>query len=388
MSAETSVNLNKGTNTIVLSSVQATGPNVDHLAITGPAAAPTNAVVLFDGTPSSLLANWKRDADGVMVNWTIDSGELAVNLSPSPNDISTLAGFKDFKLHVEWCSPAGGIGQMGGNSGVKLQRSYEVQVLNTPATAPLFDDSAGSIYLLKAPDVNASLGAGAWQSYEIDFSAARWSGTSKIEDARVTLRWNGVKVHDDVAVPDRTGASVVESPGLHPVLLQAHVSDASGPVRFRNIWILPKDTFAAQWQSWLSDHGMSMEPGIEDGDEDFDGLPNLWEYASGGDPKSAAGDGVDGLRRGPTMHLVEDGLESFIEFSFVRRIDSASRGLRYSLQTSATLEPGSWTTHPATQQGAATSIGDGTRERVILRMNEPVTGKERIFARLQAELVD
>ncbi|MBK1882142.1 DUF1080 domain-containing protein [Luteolibacter pohnpeiensis] len=378
------VNLNKGTNTIQLSSAGSTGPNVDSMSLIGPSAAPSSAVVLFDGTAASLLANWKRDQDGARPSWSVEGGALLVNTSPSPNDISTIAGYNDFTLHLEWLSPTGGVDQLGGNSGVKLRRSYEVQILNSAAGIALANDSAGAIYQLKAADLNASLGAGAWQSYDIDFTAARWSGTTKIENAKVTVRWNGVKIHDEVEIPAPTGASLAEASGLQPLLLQAHASDASGPVRFRNIWIIPKDTFSQHWQSWLESQGIAWSTGVEYQDSDHDGLPNLWEYAVDGG--ATAND--DGVSRMPTMKLVEDDEQVYMEFEFVRRADSAAIGLRYSLQTSESLDFGSWTNHPASQIGPAVPIGDGHLERVVLKMDEPVTGLKRIFARLQAELIE
>ncbi len=82
----------------------------------------------------------------------------------------------------------------------------------------------------------ASTGAGTWQSYDIWFTAPRWDGDRKIADARMTVAWNGVLVHDDVAVPKPTGMSAPESPGTSPILLQSHASDCPDPVRFRNIW--------------------------------------------------------------------------------------------------------------------------------------------------------
>jgi hypothetical protein len=40
-------------------------------------------------------------------------------------------------------------------------------------------------------------------------------------------------------VTRHTGASSPEAPGDHPLLLQAHPSDATAEVRFRNVWVLP-----------------------------------------------------------------------------------------------------------------------------------------------------
>ena len=67
-----------------------------------------------------------------------------------------------------------------------------------------------------------------------------WSADGKKSaNARLTVWWNGQLVQDDVEVVTKTGISADEAPGDHPLLLQAHASDAVGDTRYRNMWILP-----------------------------------------------------------------------------------------------------------------------------------------------------
>lgn len=172
----------------------------------------------------------------------------------------------DVRLHVEWLSPRGGTGQMAGNSGVYVQDRYEVQVLGTPAGpgAPAVNE-AGAIYNLKPADSNASTGPGTWQAYDIMFRAPRFSpGGEKISDARMSVYWNGVLVHDDVAVPATTGSAgsgreaatpgVTDAAGLGvqlgPLHLQDHASAADGPVRYRNVWVAPLDAATGTPSAW------------------------------------------------------------------------------------------------------------------------------------------
>ncbi|RYD35386.1 MAG: DUF1080 domain-containing protein, partial [Verrucomicrobiaceae bacterium] len=235
------VMLNAGSNTIQLAPTQAAAPNVDLLYLGGaPVAPPPGATVLFDGTGSSLNANWKRDENGAAPTWGVSAGAMSVAQNPARNDISTVNGYRDFKLHLEWLAPPGGLGQEAANSGVKLQGRYEVQILNSPRGQTCWPNTAGAIMSRRPADTNASLGAGHWQSYEIDFTAARWNGATKISDARMTLYWNGVPVHNNVALAGATEGSPTEAPGWHPLLLQAATSTASGPVRFRKVWVIPK----------------------------------------------------------------------------------------------------------------------------------------------------
>ncbi|WP_193210783.1 family 16 glycoside hydrolase [Luteolibacter marinus] len=383
------VPLVEGSNTIRLTSTINNGPNVDHLYVCGPpSAAPPGAVILFDGTASSLANAWQRDDDGGAPSWPVSADAMAVAIQPSPNDISTLAGFRDFQLHVEWLSPPGGSGQEAGNSGVKLQRSYEIQVLNTAPGEALANNTAGAIYLHKPVDVNASLGAGVWQSYDVDFTAARWDGDVKTANARVTVRWNGVLVHDDVAIPGPTGISPAEAPGLHPLVLQAHSSGASGPVRYRNVWVIPKVAAGEQWESWLDEKELEGPDRDTAADTDRDGIGNLWEYVTGGNPKLPDLTAPSGESRMPRMSLKEEPGGRYLVFTFVRLADSLARGLDFVIETSPSLIAGSWTPRSWSLAGPPEPQGDGSLEKVTLRMDESVAGSLQLFARVRAELRD
>lgn len=87
-----------------------------------------------------------------------------------------------------------------------------------------------------APDVNAATPPETWQSYDIEYRAARYdSAGSKSENARVTVVWNGVRVHDDVAITGPTGGNIPEGPATGSIRLQDH----GNAVQYRNIWIEP-----------------------------------------------------------------------------------------------------------------------------------------------------
>jgi len=196
------------------------------------------AVVLFDG---SGFSDWTGE-NGGPVRWEMVEG--AMEVVPGAGSIVTKEPYGDVQLHVEFRVPnASASGAEGsranrGNSGVYLQRRYEVQILDSFGVAPDSFD-CGALYRAKAPDVNASRPAGAWQTYDIMFRGARFADREgarvKVGNARITVIHNGVLIHDDVELADKTGAGRREGPEPGPIMLQDHGS----PVQFRNIWVQP-----------------------------------------------------------------------------------------------------------------------------------------------------
>jgi hypothetical protein len=140
-------------------------------------------------------------------------------------------------MHIEFKTPQlppHVKGQGRGNSGVYIQRRYEVQILDSFGLPPKNNECA-SLYKFKAPDKNVCRMPGQWQSYDMIFHAAKFDGSRKIKKARITLWHNGVLVHDKVELENKTGAGRPEGPKPGPILLQDHGNEIS----FRNIWIIP-----------------------------------------------------------------------------------------------------------------------------------------------------
>jgi hypothetical protein len=189
------------------------------------AAPPPGAVVLFDGTPES-LKHWQKGA-----RMTPD-GLLAQGATSTYR-------YQSARLHVEFRLPyrPDARGQGRGNSGLYVQGRYEAQMLDSFGLKGEHDE-CGGIYSVRAPDLNMCLPPLTWQTYDIDFTAARFGADGeKLGNARMTVRLNGIVVHDDVEVPGSTTASPLpegRDPG--PVFLQDH----GNPVRYRNVWVLPQ----------------------------------------------------------------------------------------------------------------------------------------------------
>ena len=88
--------------------------------------APSDAVVLFDGTDFS---KWQAEKGGE-VQWKRENGYMETTKT---GRIRTKDEFGDFQLHLEFATPAEvkGNGQGRGNNGVNIYGRYEIQVLDS-----------------------------------------------------------------------------------------------------------------------------------------------------------------------------------------------------------------------------------------------------------------
>lgn len=192
-------------------------------SITEGLAAPKEAVILFDGKHPDAWVGGKIDPRGFLEANT-----------------RTKQAFTDFRLHLEFLLPFKplGRGQGRANSGLYLQQRYEVQVLDSFGLKGL-DNECGGIYKNAAPKVNMCFPPLQWQTYDVDFTAAKFDATGrKTADATVTVLHNGVTVHESVRLKGTTASAPTkdEIPAPGPFYLQGH----GNPVVYRNIWVVAK----------------------------------------------------------------------------------------------------------------------------------------------------
>lgn len=204
---------------------------------TTPNKAPSDAIVLFDGTN---LSKWVSENDSTkQAQWTISNGVLTVK--PGTGNIRTIENFEDFQLHLEWKSPdiIKGEGQGRGNSGVFLQGKYEIQVLDNDNNPTYVNGQAASLYKQRQPLVSVVKPAGQWHSYDILYTAPRFNKDGiLIKKGMVTVLHNGVVVHYNTQIEGTTeyiGMPKVIAHGPGPIGLQDH----GDLVSFKNIWIRP-----------------------------------------------------------------------------------------------------------------------------------------------------
>lgn len=190
--------------------------------------APSDAVVLFDGTNTDA---WNGD-------WKVEDGVLIAQ----PGNLETKESFGPVQLHIEWKIPAGREvkGQKGGNSGVFLMGLYEVQVQESHTNQTYPDGQAGSVYGQYPPLVNPSTPQGEWQSYDIVFEPPVYEDGRVAQPARVTVLQNGVVVqaHQELLGPTEH-KKLAKYPEQHPTTGPIRLQWHSDPIEFRNIWVRP-----------------------------------------------------------------------------------------------------------------------------------------------------
>jgi Domain of Unknown Function (DUF1080) len=205
-----------------------------------PGAAPSDAVVLFDGRD---LAKWGHGVTGADVSkmteakWTVRDGYFEI--VPKAGDLFTRERFGDVQLHVEWAAPSEvrGRSQGRGNSGILIMGLYEVQVLDVFDNVTYADGGAGALYGQWPPLVNAARKPGEWQTYDIVFEAPKFSGDKLERPAFITVFWNGVMVHNRKEAMGPMVYRQVAKYAPHAAELPLRLQDHGNPVRFRNIWL-------------------------------------------------------------------------------------------------------------------------------------------------------
>ena len=220
------------------------------------------AEVIIDGSRKMLDEKWTywegpRFSSELPIKWKIvddpvDQGEATCVMTDDraadggkygTADIVTKKAYGDCRLHIEFL-----ITKPGGNSGVYLQNSYEIQVLDGDKTK---HGMAAVINETESP-YHAYRGIGKWNAYDIVFRAARFADGKMVEKPLVTMYFNGEKVHTDQVINkvwggkfsgvdggNDDGFGITDSPQGLKLQCEGH------DVRYRNAWIKPLDLTTA-----------------------------------------------------------------------------------------------------------------------------------------------
>ena len=214
------------------------------------------AEVIFDGTRARLDEKWKywegpAFASSMPIKWKIvedpvDKGTVLMTDDRAADggkyghaDIITKKEYRDFRLHVEFW-----IAKACGNSGVYLQNRYEIQIFDGDKTK----HGMGAVINETDSPYDAYLGIGKWNTYDINFRAARFKDGKLVEKALVSMYFNGKKVHNNVSINqvwggknsgldggNDGGKGITDVPGGLKLQCEGH------DVRYRNLWIKEVD---------------------------------------------------------------------------------------------------------------------------------------------------
>jgi hypothetical protein len=201
-----------------------------------PGAAPSDAIVLFDGTS---LDAWQPQA----TPWPIAGGAMTSTpraQGEGENALVSKESFGDVQLHLEFRSPnpPEGDSQNRGNSGIWFMERYEIQVLDGYQNPTYADGTVGSIYGWKPPLVNPSRPPGEWQSYDIVFERPHFGPDGELlRPAYFTVFLNGVLVQNRQAALGTIAWRKVARYEPHGDAAPIRLQDHNSPVSFRNIWV-------------------------------------------------------------------------------------------------------------------------------------------------------
>lgn len=200
------------------------------------------AVSLFNGKD---LSGWKTVGGRGANQWRVGRAALDPNdptklivdgpgtdlVSPERGaNLVTDASFGDCRLELEFMVAS------KSNSGVKMMRIYEIQILDSYGKSTVGLQDSGAVYDETAPKVNAAKKAGEWQTMVIDFRAPRFDAAgNKTANAKfVKVILNGQVVQENVEIAH--GTNVSRKAKEYPTG-QIFLQGDHGPVAFRNFKI-------------------------------------------------------------------------------------------------------------------------------------------------------
>jgi len=203
---------------------KSTLPRIERTSPTLKAKPPEGAVVLFDG---GLADQWEKGKveNGFLLSTGCSSKQL----------------FKNYTAHLEFRTPYKPYarGQKRGNSGIYWGGRWETQVLDSFGLEGK-DNQCGGIYSISKPILNMCLPPLAWQTYDVDFIAATFDADGKrIAWPRITVKLNGVVIHDNLELAKDLTTSAPEKGPLKSPAGPIHLQSHDNPVVYRNIWVVP-----------------------------------------------------------------------------------------------------------------------------------------------------
>ena len=203
---------------------QGTLPRIERTSPTLKTKPPKRAVILFDGSSADPWKNGKVE-NGFLLATGCTSKQL----------------FENYSAHLEFRIPYKPYarGQGRGNSGIYWGGRWETQILDSFGLEGK-DNECGGIYSISKPILNMCLPPLAWQTYDIDFTAATFDADGKRTAwPRITVKLNGIVVHDNLELAKNLTTSAPKKGPLKSPAGPIHLQSHGNPVVYRNIWVVP-----------------------------------------------------------------------------------------------------------------------------------------------------
>ncbi|MDR2704479.1 MAG: DUF1080 domain-containing protein [Planctomycetaceae bacterium] len=215
------VKVNKGKLSTVFEDDAYSFTKIERKSPTLGQAAPEGAVVLFaDGKASELFEHAEVNEEAK----TLWSEARTKPFEKRP-----------YLLHIEFMlsyMPTAR-GQGRSNSGVYIDERYECQILDSFGLDGK-NNECGGFYQQAEPKVNQCFPPLQWQTYDIDYTPAAFDADGKkTANAIITVKHNGVVIHDAIKLANETGGGEAEDAKAYGLYLQGH----GNKVQFRNIWL-------------------------------------------------------------------------------------------------------------------------------------------------------
>ena len=202
---------------------------------------PSGAVVLFDGSGFSA---WEPQGKADSISWKLlPDGAMEINADKNAerHGLRTKKAFKDLELHLEFRLPLlpRNTGQKRANSGVYIH-GYEIQVLDSYGLEG-YENECGAFYKFKAPSVNMCAPPLQWQTYDVEYTAARFDASGNVTSwPSFTVYHNGKVIHRNLEMDfetfDKNGGRTKPPMEASPISLQHH----GAAIQFQNIWVVEK----------------------------------------------------------------------------------------------------------------------------------------------------
>ena len=196
-----------------------------------PGQAPSDAVILFDGTNLDAFRPGKA-------LWSVENGLLESGGKKHP--LKTRERFADVQFHIEWIVDSNLPGfdrRRKSSTRIVFADKWNLRIPSGKGALDSLIEGIGTPDGYPSPLFNAYREANKWQSYDVIFEAPRFKDDkNKTRPGRLTVILNGVMIYHNQHLPMH-GIDRILTSNRHIFTAPISLYDDSNCVRFRNMWV-------------------------------------------------------------------------------------------------------------------------------------------------------